>query len=83
VKSAVVEKRCLMAILSRSQIPRYIVLTAEENVAGLLDSKGIGWLTEVLPSCPGSCYRVLSVSECQVNWVPLVPLDNLLTTLEL
>lgn len=82
VKSAVVEKRCLMAILSIRHIPRYIIRTAEENMAGLLDSKGIGCLTEVLPSCPGSYYRVLSGWECQVNGIPLVPLDNLLTTLE-
>lgn len=57
--------------------PRYIVLTAEENVAGL-DSNTIGWLTEVLPSCRGSCCGVLSVSECQINWVPPVPLDRII-----
>lgn len=47
LKYAVVEKRCLMAVLPRSQIPRYLGLAAGQNVVCLLDSCSPAWLTAV------------------------------------
>lgn len=54
MKSTFVGKRCLMAVLPRSQTSKYIVLTATDNATDFLDNNST-W-EEVL--------------EQQIHWVP-------------